>query len=260
MEKGIILTYDGTYEGFLTCVFTAFEQKLIVTAISPDSEIQQDIFSVPELVITDCKKAERVKKAINNHLPARAVSQLYYSFLSEEPGIELLIHRYLRSAFSNKNFSSTDYGDPTVLKIAQTAKKVGREKHRMEAFVRFKLTKDEIFFSTIDPDFNVLPLILPHFKTRYADQKWLIYDLKRKFGIYYDLNKVDFVTLNFSENIITNDQDITIYAPSETEFQKLWQQYFKSTNITSRRNLKLHLQHVPKRYWKYLTEKSLLQK
>src|SRR5690606_15966218 len=160
-----------------------------------------------------------------------AVSQLYYSFLSEQPGVELLILRYLRSVFSNKNFSSTDYGDPTVLTIAQTAKMVGREKHRMEAFVRFKLTKDDIFFATIEPDFNVLPLILPHFKTRYADQKWIIYDLRRKFGIYFDLDNVDFITLDFSELINTNDPDITVYAPSEIEFQKLWQQYFKSTNI-----------------------------
>ncbi len=26
-------------------------------------------------------------------------------------------------------------------------------------------------------------------------------------------------------------------------------------DISSRQNLKLHLQHLPKRYWKYLTEK-----
>ncbi|TXD94923.1 DUF4130 domain-containing protein [Gillisia hiemivivida] len=26
--------------------------------------------------------------------------------------------------------------------------------------------------------------------------------------------------------------------------------------MKSRKNMKLHLQHVPKRYWKYLTEKS----
>ena len=36
-------------------------------------------------------------------------------------------------------------------------------------------------------------------------------------------------------------------------------EYFKSTNIKSRKNMKLHLQHVPKRYWKYLTEKSSWQ-
>ncbi len=259
MKKGHLLSYDGTFKGLLTCVFTAFEQKLVVTAISPGAEIQQDVFSVWEMIFTDIQKATRVEKAIKQILPARAVSQLYYSFLSEQPGIEMIILKYLRSVFSNKNFSSTDYGDETVLKISQTAKKVSREKHRMEAFVRFRLTKDDIFFATIEPDFNVLPLILPHFKTRYADQKWIIYDLRRKFGIYYDLNKVDYVTFDFSEEINTTNPDVSIYAPSEVEFQKLWQQYFKSTNIISRLNLKLHLQHVPKRYWKYLTEKSLLQ-
>ena len=149
MKKGHLLSYDGTFEGFLTCVFTAFEQKLVVTAISPGAEIQQDVFSVWELIITNIQKAARIEKAIKKMLPARAVSQLYYSFLSEQPGIEMIILKYLRSVFSNKNFSSTDYGDETVLKISQTAKKVSREKHRMEAFVRFRLTKDDIFFATI---------------------------------------------------------------------------------------------------------------
>ena len=40
--------------------------------------------------------------------------------------------------------------------------------------------------------------------------------------------------------------------PKEKEFQQLWKTYFKSTNIESRQNLKLHLKHVLKRYWKYL--------
>lgn len=49
-------------------------------------------------------------------------------------------------------------GFERVLKVAQTAKKVGRKKHRMEAFVRFQLTKDNIYFVNIEPNFNVLPL------------------------------------------------------------------------------------------------------
>lgn len=32
--------------------------------------------------------------------------------------------------------------------------------------------------------------------------------------------------------------------------------HFKSTNITERKNTKLHVQHIPKRYWRYLTEKQ----
>nr|WP_268083442.1 DUF4130 domain-containing protein [Acinetobacter baumannii] len=33
--------------------------------------------------------------------------------------------------------------------MAQWTKKVGREKHRMEAFIRFKKTKDELFLSLV---------------------------------------------------------------------------------------------------------------
>jgi len=50
--------------------------------------------------------------------------------------------------------------------------------------------------------------------------------------------------------------DVNYFAKQEFEFQTLWQDYFKSTNIVSRKNMKLHIRHVPKRYWKYLSEKQ----
>ncbi len=59
----------------------------------------------------------------------------------------------------------------------------------MEAFVRFQLIKDGLYYATVQPDYNVLPLILKHFKDRYADQRWLIYDTLRKYGILYDLEQ-----------------------------------------------------------------------
>src|SRR3546814_9831913 len=33
--------------------------------------------------------------------------------------------------------------------------------------------KDGLYFSTVAPDFNVLPLITKHFRDRYSDQNWL---------------------------------------------------------------------------------------
>ena len=145
--------------------------------------------------------------------------------------------------------------------MSQIAKSVSREKHRMEAFVRFKKTAEDIFFAVIDPDFNVLPLISPHFKGRYADQRWLIYDEKRRYGLFYDLNSVQDVHLSSEHNksmieqAQLTDTSITLDA-QEALYDQLWKDYFKSTNIVERRNIKLHLQHVPKRYWKYLTEKN----
>lgn len=83
-----------------------------------------------------------------------------------------------------------DLSNNAVLNVRKAAHLTGKESHRMKAFVRFKLTKDNLYYAIVEPDCNVLPLIQKHFKDRYADQKWLIYDSKRKYGIYYDLEQV----------------------------------------------------------------------
>ena len=74
--------------------------------------------------------------------------------------------------------------------------------------------------------------------------------------MFYDLDKVDIVNMNFPVGFDFTKTDSDYFAEQEFEFQKLWQDYFKSTNISSRENMKLHIRHVPKRYWKYLSEKQ----
>jgi probable DNA metabolism protein len=126
----------------------------------------------------------------------------------------------------------------------------------MEAFVRFQQTADNLYYAIIEPDYDVLPLLTKHFQDRYADQRWLIWDNKRRYGIYYDLQTVAVVTVSF-EAETNNGKDISIvYDAKEELYQQLWQQYFKSVNIPARKNTRLHLQHMPMRYWKYLPEKG----
>lgn len=43
----------------------------------------------------------------------------------------------------------------------------------------------------------------------------------------------------------------------EILYDQLWKDYFKSVNITERQNIKLHVQYLPKRYWRYLNEKLI---
>ncbi|SMC71733.1 TIGR03915 family putative DNA repair protein [Cellulophaga tyrosinoxydans] len=255
MKEAKILVYDGSFNGYLTAIFTAFEQKLVIADIQKDSQSQSGLFSDVETVYTDVDKAKRVWNGIEKKSNT-TIKNIYFAFLSENPGIELLLYRYIQKLFSKTEMLHLNFSDDHVIKVAQLAKSVGREKHRMEAFVRFQLTKDEIYFSNIEPDFDVLPLISKHFKSRYADQKWLIYDVKRKYGIYYDLHSVEMVTLNLNEVYTNKTIKSAAFTTGEYEYQDLWNNYFKSTNIASRVNMKLHIQHVPKRYWKYLSEKK----
>ncbi|WP_394749103.1 TIGR03915 family putative DNA repair protein [Spongiimicrobium salis] len=255
MENAKILIYDGSFNGFLTAIFVAFDEKIPVSDIQKNTKVQRGLFSDNETVFTQMDKAKRVWNGIKNKSHT-AIKDIYFAFLSETKDIEHLLYRYIRKLFAATATSHSNYADPLVLKISQLARSVGREKHRMEAFVRFQLTKDEIYFANIEPDFDILPLISKHFRNRYADQQWIIYDIKRSYGLYYNLNTVEIIALDLQDIHTNSIRKSDTFLDSEYEYQSLWQDYFKSTNIKSRINNKLHQQHVPKRYWKYLSEKK----
>ncbi|MFD2529203.1 TIGR03915 family putative DNA repair protein [Polaribacter marinaquae] len=253
-EKTLI--YDGSFDGFLCCVFYVFEYKLKNAKIQNEFVLQNALFSENEKISTNKDKADRVWKGLKTKASTISTTKIYYAFLSEQPGVENILLDYISYIFKSNKKVDTDFTYDSVLKTSKIAKNVSREKHRMEAFVRFKLTKDAIYFANIAPDFNVLPLISKHFKSRYADQKWVIYDIKRNYGLYYDLEVVTIMQMEFPKDFNFSKTDKNFFSEEELEFQTLWQNYFKSTNITERKNMKLHIQHVPKRYWKYLSEKQ----
>jgi len=255
MNPQTILIYDGSFDGFLSCVFAVYELKLAVPIIRKASESNHQLFTVSETILTDEKKAARVWKGIQENVPYSQQQILFKAFLSEIKGVENTLCSYIKNIFDAPKSKNIDYSHKDILKITQVAKMVGREKHRMEAFVRFKQTKDKIFVATVAPDFNVLPLLITHFKDRYADQKWLIYDLKRSYGIYYDLQTVSITTLDFFSQSNPNIDPLHL-SENELDFQDLWCTYFNNVTIKSRKNNKLHIQHIPKRYWKYLIEKN----
>lgn len=150
-----------------------------------------------------------------------------------------------------ENFSSH-----AVLRVAQIGRQLFREKHRFEAFVRFQKLQDDTFYATIEPDFNILPLITTHFVRRYADQEWIIYDIKRQYGIHYNLKQVQEIHFDFQQINKYGEAPEEAFDAQEDLYQLLWKVYFKNVNIPARRNMKLHKKHAPVRYWKYLVEKQ----
>jgi probable DNA metabolism protein len=251
-----IVVYDGSFAGLLTAFFEVYEYKFEQVFIQRIEGVNGSLFGMLHTVITDEGKSKRVYKKLQERLTPAATRQLYDAYLSELKDIENVLLRYVRYVLKEKITVENNYANADVLFVKQTSRKVHREKHRMEAFVRFQLTRDGLYYCIIQPDYNVLPLISKHFENRYADQRWLIYDSHRKYGLYYDLGKVEEVQMNFETNLSDRQTFATINDEHEDLYQKLWQQYFSSVNIVARKNMKLHIQHMPKRYWRYLTEKK----
>lgn len=248
-----MVIYDGSFEGLLSAVFDIYTYRFTDVEILQHGG-QKNLFGAVHDVTTDMQKARRVWKGLQQKLSETACLRLYQTWLSEIAGIDNTLLQYMQYAFSSAVPVEEDFSHPAVLTITATAKKVHREKHRMEAFVRFQLTQDQLYYAIVEPDFNVLPLIRPHFQRRFADQRWLIFDARRHYGLHYDLTAVSVVNIAFNDS--RNGKDITaMYDAHETLYQHLWQRYFGSVNIAARKNTRLHIRHMPKRYWKYLPEK-----
>ena len=177
-------------------------------------------------------------------------------YLSEIEKSDDLIFRYLRKNIDSKSSIEMNFGDPDVLQMQQVAKRTSHEELYIKQFVRFQKAADDIFFAPIAPRHNALPLTINHFKDRFADQKWVIYDIKRKYGYYYDLKTVEEITLDDDTHLLSGKLDEALMAEDEKLFQDLWKGYFKAMTIKERINLKLQRQHMPKRFWKLLTEKQ----
>lgn len=253
----IAYLYDGTFEGLLTLVFEAYERKAYPDVIMKNGEVQPLLFGDPIEVFTDEVKSNRVWKGLHQKISRKKARMLYRAFLSEQQSIELLLFRIISSVFDKGNTDLNDYRQPDILELRKLDKMIGREVHRMHAFVRFRKSTDGLYFALIEPDFDVIPLIGSHFKKRYADQPWLILDIRRHYGIHYDLREMKEVRLMEKARSMRELYHATPEGIEEGDdgYQELWRTYFKSVNIPERKNLKLHLQHVPVRYWKYLPEK-----
>ncbi|AIM36766.1 hypothetical protein KO02_08695 [Sphingobacterium sp. ML3W] len=250
------LLYDGSWTGLMTIVFCSYEYKWQIATIQHNAQyIQSGLFVTTENIISDDDKAKRVLLGLEKKIGIQGIKELYYVFLSEIKHRELLILRSISYYFNSENKPNLNYANDDILQIKKIVRSVSREKHRLKAFVRFQKMKDGLYFANLEPDFNVLPLMVNFFKERFADQKWLIYDLKRHFGIYYDLDQV--VEVQFS-NTFNSDYIAFHLDDEELRYSYLWKHYFDSVNIKERKNTKLHVQSLPKRYWKYLNEKNLL--
>lgn len=249
--------FDGTAEGMLSAVFESYERKHHqVKLLSGESAGTQELFDTSTHIVSDPNKAQRVWEGLKKKLPSGKLRHVINALFAEQPRVWQILYEYIRYVFDGPAHADLNTGAMPVLELEQVSKKVDRERHRMKAFIRFQKGANGIYHAVIRPDYNVLPLIVKHFSDRYADQPWLIYDEQRKYGMYYDTEQVQEISLDWHPDTMPVRSADLHLDYQELLYTKLWKDYFKSTCIRERKNVRLHIQHVPKRYWRYLTEKG----
>ncbi|MFT3740269.1 MAG: TIGR03915 family putative DNA repair protein [Breznakibacter sp.] len=251
--------YDGTFSGFLTSVFDAFSRKEQPDAILPP-ESQGLLFAEVHRVDTNPEQSERVWAGIRKTGGDLTGEHLYYAFLSREEGVETVLLRYCQHLFNCRQPVMTDLGNSDVLTVHKLYRKVAREAHRVLMFLRFEQAADGTYFAPYAPKYDVVPLVAGHFKARFADQSWIIYDTRRDYGICFNAKDGHIDRFSFEApafNAADGKLNPGIEHPDEDNWQALWRAYFKGTAIAERKNPTLQMNFMPKRFWKYLTEKRI---
>jgi len=248
--------YDGTFPGFLTAIFDSYKFKEQPEAIVRKGGTET-LFAEKHEVITEIEKSERVWNGIIKNGGEKTGNHIYYAFLSRETGIEIVLYQYISRIFSEKRSIMDDLAAPQVLKVHKLYRKVAFEAHRVTMFLRFEQAADGTYFAPYAPKYDIISLTLKHFKMRFADQRWLIYDTIRDYGYYYDTKKIEQVVITHPEfNFDTGQLHYKAKHPDDEKWQDLWRTYFKKIAISERKNLVLQRNFMPKRFWKYLTEKG----
>ena len=256
-----VYVFDNTLDGLLTAVFDSFLLKQQPEYLLAEGEQLPLFVDQQYQVVTDSEKAERVWKGLEKYLSKDGLHMITISWLSEERTLNQPLFNFICKVFrlKIKDFEQ-NASDEDVLAVRNTCRRVLHEQLRMKQFIRFQKAKDGTYLAVVSPDHNVLPLIIDHFQDRFNDQPWLIYDAKRHYGYYYDGKTIIRVTFEDEASVpfdLSNGKmDADIISDNDQLFQDLWRTYFKAICIKERMNPRKQLSDMPRRYWKYMTEKN----
>ena len=92
----------------------------------------------------------------------------------------------------------------------------------------------------------MLPVLRRHFCERYHNETFFLYDRTHCEALLYSGGVSRIVPLNHFE----------MAQPDEVEagYRRLWRRFYDTVAIEARKNEKLRMTHMPKRYWGMMTE------
>ncbi|MBE6072074.1 MAG: DNA metabolism protein [Clostridium butyricum] len=244
----MILIYDSTFEGLLTCIYEGFYMRntAITNIYSNTTNFIPSLFDNIVNINTDMLKFKKVKSAIVNKIDSLCLKKIYIVYSSNYENKDYIIYKYLKTAFNIGPDVHLFLNLDEVRIIDVINKRVNLEIHRLRGFIRFNYIDNKFLYSSISPDNDILEFLGDYFKERFTNEYWIINDTSRNKAIIYD--KCNYELVEFSS---LDSQKLSLYKDN---YQNLWKAYFKSTAIEERRNLKLQLRMMPKRYWKNILE------
>jgi probable DNA metabolism protein len=239
-----IYLYDGSFDGFLCCVFESIYSRELPVDILVAEDAPLTLLDVKEIT-TDGDKAKRVYVSIAGKISKRALDLVRAVFLSCLPQKESKLLAFLRKAYKEGGRLLDKLGDPIVVPLIAAERRLFGEATLLRGFVRFS-DVGEGLVAKITPQNYILPLIAPHFILRYREENFVIYDQTNKAALVHKDRR--------SEIIRAESVQFPDFSEKEERYRSLWKQFYNTVAIEGRENPRCRMSKMPKRYWTNMAE------
>ena len=234
--------YDGSFAGFLCCIFESYARREIPSEVCPPEEGQLNLFGTRDIP-TDLQRAQRVAAGLDR-LGQAVKDRITTGFLCTDPGKDLTLLRFARLCFEQGPRAVQMLGSPDVAAAFAIERAVNNEAGKFIEFIRFE-QRDGMLGAVIHPKHQVLPLLRGHFCSRLPDEDFLIFDATHGTALLRRSGRVQYLAMQ--RYIPCTDEE-------ELNWQRLWKRFFKALTIEERRNEKAQMNHVQKRFWQDMVE------
>ncbi len=238
----VIYQYDGSYDGFLCCVYESYINKEFPIAFSGDEEC----FSLYPVrcVITDAGHARRVQRGLEK-MSVPGAQILRRAFLTCMEDKEQRMYAFSRKLFSQGGAFLKNQSDEVYHPLATAIRHMNGEVEKLRGFVRFS-DYGGVLGAEIEPKNRVLPLLRSHFCNRCANEAFFIYDRTHRDLLLY---------ANGRSRILRVDQlQLELPGEEEVHYRELWKRFYETIAIRERINPRCQDSRMPKRYRGTMTE------
>jgi DNA polymerase len=224
-------------------------RELLALRVPPDDVLWADDAQEPGLFATE-----------NHEAPRGAVPKVPTAFLDMARSVAAhtdasrwgVLYRVLwRLTNGSERHLLSVPTDRDVRQLQQWAKAIGRDIHKMHAFVRFRLvgrdeaTGREQFVAWFEPEHRIVRLAASFFEKRFAGMDWSILTP-------HECAHWDGSALHFTPGVPRST------APDDDALDELWRTYYRSIFNPARVKVRAMQSEMPKKYWKNLPEAPLI--
>ena len=195
-----ILVYDGSFEGLMCCIYTLYDQKIQVFRLIKAGETIDELFADTINIITNSEQAQRVWSGIKRKSSNISLARIELAYLSEIRGEDHTIVRYVQYLLDSKKNIEDNVSHPVVQRLVDVVNMVQKEKLSIREKIRFQKLKDDVEYCIIEPVYNILHLMKPYLLQKYPKKKWVVVDIRRNMGIYYNLKEINAIQLQLPEH------------------------------------------------------------